>query len=81
MYSGAGIIRIYAGQSGRPFAERMCAYLGAQLGESQTIQFSEGNTFVRVGESIRDKDVYLVQPIARHPNDEFMELLFWIDAF
>ena len=59
----------------------MCAYLGAQLGDSETIMFSEGNMFVRVNESIRDKDVFLVQPIARHPNDELTELLFWIDAF
>lgn len=81
MFSGSGIIRIYAGMSGRPFAERMCAYLGAQLGDSETISFSEGNLFVRVNESIRDKDVFIVQPIARHPNDEFTELLFWIDAF
>ena len=81
MFSGSGIIRIYAGQAGRPFAKRMCAYLGAQLGDSETIMFSEGNMFVRVNESIRDKDVFLVQPIARHPNDEFTELLFWIDAF
>ena len=81
MFSGSGIIRIYAGQAGRPFAKRMCSYLGAQMGDSETIMFSEGNLFVRVNESIRDKDVFLVQPIARHPNDEFTELLFWIDAF
>lgn len=58
----------------------MCYYLGQQLGDSSTIKFSEGNTFVRVNESIRDKDVYIVQPIGRQPNDEFVELLFWIDA-
>lgn len=81
MFSGSGIIRIYAGMTGRPFAKRMCAYLGAQMGDSETIMFSEGNLFVRVNESIRDKDVFLVQPIARRPNDEFTELLFWIDAF
>jgi len=43
--------------------------------------FDEGNIFVRINESIRDKDVYIVQPIGREPNDEFTELLFWIDAF
>ncbi len=81
MYNGGGIIKIYAGRTGKPFAQRMCAYLGTQLGDAETIKFSEGNIFVRVNESIRDKDVYLVQPIGREPNDEFMELLFWIDAF
>ena len=81
MYTGAGIIKIFAGRAGIPFARRMCAYLGTQLGDAETIKFSEGNIFVRVNESIRDKDVYLVQPIGREPNDEFVELLFWIDAF
>ncbi|MDL2235910.1 ribose-phosphate diphosphokinase [Christensenellaceae bacterium OttesenSCG-928-L17] len=76
-----GIIKIFAGSTGKPFAQRMCAYLGTQLGDSETIRFSEGNIFVRVNESIRDKDVYIVQPIGRNPNDEFVELLFWIDAF
>ena len=56
----------------------MCAYLGTQLGDATTIKFSEGNIFVRVNESIRDKDVYIVQPIGHEPNDEFTELLFWI---
>ena len=81
MYTGAGIIKIFAGSTGIPFARKMCAYLGTQLGDAETIKFSEGNIFVRVNESIRDKDVYVVQPIGRQPNDEFVELLFWIDAF
>jgi len=59
----------------------MCSYLGAQLGDAETMKFTEGNIFVRINESIRDKDVYIVQPIGREPNDEFTELLFWIDAF
>lgn len=81
MYEGSGNIKIFAGRTGRPFAQRMCDYLGTQLGDSETIMFSEGNIFVRINECIRDKDVYLVQPIARDPNAEFTELLFWIDAF
>lgn len=81
MYSGTGIIKIFAGRTGVPFAKRMCDYLGTQLGDATTIRFSEGNIFVRVNESIRDKDVYIVQPIGHEPNDEFVELLFWIDAF
>ena len=81
MYSGSGIIKIFAGRTGKPFAQRMCDYLGAQMGDATTIMFDEGNIFVRINESIRDKDVYIVQPIGREPNDEFTELLFWIDAF
>ena len=81
MITGSGQIKIFSGRTGRNFAEKMCAYLGTQLGDADVIKFSEGNSFVRVNESIRDKDVYVIQPIGREPNDEFVELLFWIDAF
>lgn len=74
-------IKIFAGSSGGLFAKRMCRYIGVELGVSEVITFSEGNTFVRVRETVRDKDVYLVQPIGMRPNDEFVEILFWMDAF
>ncbi|MBQ3574792.1 MAG: ribose-phosphate pyrophosphokinase [Clostridia bacterium] len=74
-------ISIFAGSGGQVFAERMCKYMGRPLGSSEVITFSEGNTFVRVNESVRDRDVLLVQPIGLHSNDEFVEILFWMDAF
>ena len=74
-------ISIFAGSGGRTFAERMCSYMGKPLGSSEVITFSEGNTFVRVNETVRDRDVFLVQPIGMHSNDEFVEILFWMDAF
>lgn len=76
-----GDIKIFAGSSGKSFAENMCSYLGAEVGISETRTFSDGNTFVRIGETVRGKDVYLVQSIGLKPNDEFVEILFWIDAF
>ncbi|WP_248924428.1 ribose-phosphate diphosphokinase [Paenibacillus hamazuiensis] len=77
----SGEIKIFAGSSGKTFADKMCRYLGAEVGKSEVFTFSDGNTFVRVGETVRDRDVYLVQPIGLKPNDEFVEILFWIDAF
>ena len=74
-------ISIFAGSGGRTFAERMCRYMGKKLGSSEVIKFSEGNTFVRVNDTVRDRDVFLVQPIGLHSNDEFVEILFWMDAF
>ena len=81
MYQPHGEIKVFAGSSGREFARRVCEYIGVSLGKSEVITFSEGNTFVRVGETVRDKDVYLVQSIGLRPNDEFVEILFWMDAF
>ena len=80
MFESANI-SIFAGSGGRNFAERMCSYMGKPLGSSEVITFSEGNTFVRVNETVRDRDVFLVQPIGMHSNDEFVEILFWMDAF
>lgn len=76
-----GEIKVFAGSSGREFARKVCEYIGVSLGKSEVITFSEGNTFVRVGETVRDKDVYLVQSIGLRPNDELVEILFWLDAF
>ena len=74
-------ISIFAGSGGRIFAERMCSYMNKQLGSCEVIKFSEGNTFVRVNETVRDRDIFLVQPIGMQSNDEFVEILFWMDAF
>ncbi len=76
-----GEIKVFAGSTGVAFARKICQYIGVELGCAETITFSEGNTFVRIGETVRDKDVYLVQPIALRPNDELVEILFWMDAF
>ena len=78
---GDGIIRIFAGSASKQFAQKMCDYLGSPLGDCETITFSEGNTFVRINESIRNSDVYFVQTLGLHPNDELAELLFFMDAF
>ncbi|MBN1372540.1 MAG: ribose-phosphate diphosphokinase [Anaerolineaceae bacterium] len=74
-------MRIFAGSSSQPFVDKMCQHLGVEKGQGYAITFSEGNTFVKILEKVRDKDVYIVQSIGLNPNNEFMELLFWIDAF
>ncbi|MDR0858033.1 MAG: ribose-phosphate diphosphokinase [Oscillospiraceae bacterium] len=74
-------IKIFAGTASREFARKICGHLAVPLGESQVITFSEGNTYVKIGEKVRGNDVYIVQTIGIDPNNEFMELLFWIDAF
>ncbi|MEA4961061.1 ribose-phosphate diphosphokinase [Lutispora sp.] len=79
--NGGSEIKVFAGSTGRRFAERVCNYLGSELGKSKVITFSEGNTYVKVEETVRNKDVYLVQSIGLRPNEEFTEILFWIDAF
>jgi len=74
-------IKIFAGSSGKDFAGRMCSYLGVELGKTEVINFSDGNIYVKIEEHVRDEEVYLVQPIGLKPNNEFVEILFWMDAF
>lgn len=73
--------KVFSGSSGRIFAEKICKYMDITLGESTVRNFSDGNTFVRIEEPVRGKDVYLIQSIGLNPNHEFVELLFWLDAF
>ncbi|QNO13821.1 ribose-phosphate pyrophosphokinase [Alkalicella caledoniensis] len=74
-------IKIFTGSESVKFAQGICEYLNIPMGKSQVIKFSEGNTFVKVEETVRDKDCYIVQSIGSNPNDNLVELLFWIDAF
>ncbi|MGH8977524.1 MAG: ribose-phosphate diphosphokinase [Acidimicrobiia bacterium] len=71
---------LFAGSASRRLGASIAAYLEQPLGESQTHRFSEGNLFVRVLENVRGRDTFLVQGTAFPANDNFMELLFWIDA-
>jgi ribose-phosphate pyrophosphokinase len=71
---------LLAGSASRQLGQAIAGYLGRPLGGSETLRFSEGNLFVRVLENVRGRDVYLVQGTAFPANDNFMELLFWIDA-
>jgi ribose-phosphate pyrophosphokinase len=71
---------LLAGSASQRLGASIAEHLGRQLGASETLRFSEGNLFVRVLENVRGRDVFLVQGTAFPANDNFMELLFWIDA-
>jgi ribose-phosphate pyrophosphokinase len=72
---------IFSGSSSSAFTKGVCEYLGIQTKSSHVFTFSEGNTYVQVRENVREKDVFIIQSIGFNPNNTFMELLFWIDAF
>lgn len=74
-------LKIFCGSSGKDFALKICDYLGISLGNCESFKFSDGNIFVKVNETVRQKDIFIVQSIGLNPNDEFTELLFWLDAF
>ncbi|MBN1866382.1 ribose-phosphate pyrophosphokinase [Candidatus Sumerlaeota bacterium] len=74
-------ILVFGGSGSPRLTQRICDYLKVAPGQGEVLRFSEGNLFVRILENVRGRRVYLVQSTAFPANDNFMELLFWIDAF
>lgn len=74
-------IRVFSGSASQRFTKEVCDYLSVEPSRSEVLHFSEGNSFVRILENVRGQDIYLIQSIAFPSNDNFVELLFWIDAF
>ena len=72
---------IFAGSASPRLTAAICRELGVEASASEVIRFSEGTLFVRVLENVRGRSVYLVQSTVYPTNANFMELLFWIDAF
>ncbi|MDO4790571.1 MAG: ribose-phosphate pyrophosphokinase [Porphyromonas sp.] len=70
---------IFSGTNSRYLAEKICQSLGCELGKMQVDRFADGEFSVYYEESIRGKDVYLVQSTVP-TSDNLMELLLMIDA-
>ena len=75
------MLKIFSGNSNRPLAEEVCAYLGSPLGAAELRTFSDGEIAVEITENVRGGDVFVVQSICTPGNDNLMELLLMIDAF
>ena len=72
---------VFAGSASPRLTDAVCRELGVEAGRGEVIRFSEGTLFVRVLENVRGRSVYVVQSTVFPTNANFMELLFWIDAF
>ena len=75
-----GDLAVLAGSANPVLAQAIARELNTQLIPAETHTLSDGNVFVRVLENVRGRDCYIVQGIHHPVNDNFMELLFWIDA-
>jgi ribose-phosphate pyrophosphokinase len=73
-------LKVFSGNAHPALSKDICAYLGIALGRCDVFKFSNDETFVKILENVREKDVFLVQPISRPVNDNLMELLIMIDA-
>ncbi len=72
--------KVFACNSHVALAMEIADYLGTSLGRSTVTKFSDGEISVNIWDSVRGKDVYIVQSTCNPVNDNLMELLIMIDA-
>lgn len=73
-------ISIFTGNANRPLAEAICASAGIPLGSADVFEFSNENIFVKINESVREHDCFVIQPTCSPVSRSVMELLIMIDA-
>ena len=73
-------IKIFACKTAENFTQEICDYLKIEPGKINSIKFKNDNNFVQLLETVREKDVYIVQTTLPPVNERIMELLITIDA-
>nr|WP_314870362.1 ribose-phosphate pyrophosphokinase [uncultured Campylobacter sp.] len=72
--------KIFSGTANPEFAKKISKYLSLPLSECTIKTFSDGEISVQIGESVRGKDVFVIQPTCAPANSNLMELLILTDA-
>lgn len=80
VYKMYGDLAIFSGTAHVGLAEAVASRLETCLGGCDIFQFPNTNTFCRLHESVRGKDVFVIQPTSPPTNDNLMELLIFIDT-
>ncbi|MBC7869258.1 MAG: ribose-phosphate diphosphokinase [Chitinophagaceae bacterium] len=75
-----GEIKLFANNAAVGLGAEIAAHLGIKPGEYERTVFTNENIFVRLKESVRGKDVYLVQTMCSPIHDNIFEMLIMIDA-
>ncbi|MDQ2686262.1 MAG: ribose-phosphate pyrophosphokinase [Armatimonadota bacterium] len=81
MGADSNTLRIFSGNANPALAERIAHQLGLPLGKLHCKRFADGEIAVKIEESVRGMDVFIVQPTCAPANDTLMELLILVDAF
>ncbi len=78
---GQGALRLFSGTTNPDLAASIAQHLGLPLGRLHLSHFADGEIRVKIEESARGMDVFIVQPTCAPVNDSLMELLILVDAF
>jgi ribose-phosphate pyrophosphokinase len=73
-------MKIFTGNAHPALARDICTFLGVELGDATVSSFPDGETFVKINDNIRGRDVFLIQPTCPPTNQNLMELLILVDA-
>ena len=73
-------LKVFSGGSNPDLATAICEHIGIPLSPMETSRFSNDNLFVQIKESVREKDVFVVQSLTAPVSDHLMELMITIDA-
>jgi ribose-phosphate pyrophosphokinase len=74
-------LKVFSGTAHPALAGAVCDYLDIPLGEAEVFEFSNENIFVRILENVRERDVFIIQPVCSPVNKSLVELLIMLDAF
>ncbi|MEA5084017.1 MAG: ribose-phosphate diphosphokinase [Lachnospiraceae bacterium] len=80
MYTGRSNIKIFSCNANTDLAAAIAKNLGLNIGQSEVTHFSDGEISVKIDETIRGADVFIIQSTSQPVNDNLMELLIMIDA-
>ncbi len=72
--------KVFAGSSSVDFAKEVCRSLDVPLSKAEVKRFSDGEISVQISESVRGRDVFIIQSTGAPSNDNLMELLIMTDA-
>lgn len=73
-------LSVFSGNSNIELTQEICQYVGIPMGRADVFKFSNDNTFVRINESVRENDVFVVQSFSDPVNDSIMEMLIMLDT-
>jgi len=73
-------IKVFTGNANVPLAREICGHLSVPLANANVRTFSDGEIMVEIGENVRGRDVYVIQPTSSPSNNNIMELLIMTDA-
>lgn len=73
-------LKVFTGNAHPELAKAICEYLGIPLGQAEVFKFTNENTFVKIMENVRERDIFVLQPLSHPVNDSLVELLIMLDA-